>query len=190
MGVDYSSDFEYARHKLCDSIVRYNNEPVFVVAVNNDGATKIHDLLNGKYETVNLKDLDLTPVPLGYCNWDNPTYVTRLPSRSWRQGIRSQTIYSLGHMGNIKSVPFVNMITGIYPKLQECVELVELEEVSGLAFNRKFAIEKMVQGGIAFLYKQKRVGLLDIQKSLFPFIDPKYRYLHETVEEAIYEQQG
>jgi len=189
MAVSYNSDYEYANAKLGGSIVRHNGLPVVVKSVDiGNGRTILKHLLTGASEIVDLKDLDLEPIELGYCNWPFAIYLARLPVRNWRQGLRQDFIYSAHPIENIYSNQFYNMVQGIYPTIMNCVNSIYCEEAFKKAFSKVFALGKTNTTGILdFFYKDYKVGELDINRPLIPKLYPDYKYLTEMVEETIHD---
>lgn len=148
MSVKYKDNM-YANDRLTGTIVRHNNIPVYIDRVSGDGWAYGHSLGGGvpKVIQVQQEELDLTPVPLGNVNeLDSVLFVQRMPKRrDWRQGLRRSnmnvtTVVGLPRDVNLTGRGIVKTIMGIYPHVEECLEMVLCEEVLGRAFSRYFSV--------------------------------------------------
>ena len=187
MTVSYEEDWEYGASKLSGSIVRYNSEPVWVQNVNEDCIATTEHIITGIQQNVPMRDLNLEPIPLGYCNWTIPTYVTRLPQRSWKQGFRSGNMYCLGHPGSISSESFYNMVKGIYPTIDYALDFLSCDDRKGMAFSRKFSILNNKVRGFLLMYKNREVGTV-LGNNGKPELKNKFTYLQEALEQEIYNE--
>ena len=122
MTVSYDNDYEYAHAKLSGSIVRHKGQPVTVFSVNEEGAA-IKNHITLLCNCVPLEELDLTPVPLGYVNLgDGANYLTRIPHRSWKQGVRFGSLHTFSKYVcnfSVEGIELTNTILGRYPKLEK-----------------------------------------------------------------------
>lgn len=141
------SEAEYAQAKLGGTIVRYGNIPVTVLSVSQDGTVIYSVLGSEEHGQCKLKQLDINPVPLGYANLNKSVlYICRRPMRQdWRQGLRKQNMTCPENISiNVQPGTLHNVIKGIYPSYDECVEkLGHYTSVQGIAFNREFAIRRL-----------------------------------------------
>lgn len=124
----YGRDYGYAESRLVDSIVRIakTGEPFWVTHVDQDDGTVEGMLLSEERNArAELDDLNLKPVPLGWCNMTrgNATYLARIPKRrDWRQGIRAETCFSsVVRFANIPHKDLAKCIRGEYPKFSELI---------------------------------------------------------------------
>lgn len=191
MSVCYNSSFDYANNKLSGSIVRLDKDPVLVNQVNTQtGLTSCKILGTKENIAVPLKELNLDPVPLGYCNSVLTSYVYRIPVRNWKQGLRMEFLGSKKYLPDVNSSAFLNMVHGIYPTIEDCCNEILSQECDSKAFHRKFALgrdlKKIYSEDLQFLYKDMVIGVFRFKKSIFPELLPKYQYLKEAVEDAIY----
>jgi hypothetical protein len=139
---------------------------------------------NNTSHSVSLDGLDLTPVPLGFCNLLNTAvWVSRKPVRKyWRQGLGTGNTFI--HDFNGKSHTFPNLvllaktIRGEYPSLDEARSLIGQRAI--VAFHRHFAI-----GSKALYYKNKEVGCA---KDLS--FNKRYDYLSEYFYEEVLNGNG
>lgn len=195
MAVDYSTDLAYANNRLGDSIVLHKGQPVYVVEVRGDegGRAIIRSIPQNNTVGVPLSELDLTPVRLGYVNEDGDAhYAMRVPSRQWRQGLRSSQLISLpsgnwrGRNRITTSSNFANTVVGNYPSPISCYESIVNGEVNGQAFSRSFAIVRTNRRGPSYnlCYKATVVGTAHVGDSrMILTIAPKFSYLTELLEE-------
>jgi hypothetical protein len=191
MSVNYNEDPAYANAKLHDTIVRFEGFPFYVNHISEDGMVRGRKL-GQEGQSCHLSSLDLSPIPLGYVNIDrSTTYLMRVPSRQWRQGIRSSNITSIGgshaslFAGSASS--FVNLVRNIYPTPNDCLDLINNQEVISQAFSRNFAISSINnkgKKGSILLYKSLVVGTVSMGDMRASFnLSPSYHYLSETLEE-------
>lgn len=187
MTISYGNDVDYAQAKLTDSVVKVDNYPVHVLGVETSDSVRVKKLLDKNYFYVKLNDLDLEPLRLGYANYGNEAcYVTRLPQRSWKQGIRNSNMWSPKIRVPIESPSFVNLVLNNYPSLTLCLEYLDCVEVKTIAFSKHFALGLKEKRGFKVFYKNFAVGYLDPQKSWLPKLDDSKQYLKELTEETFY----
>ena len=125
---------------------------------------------------ISLKEIDLTPVKLGYVNFTDyhALYFSRTPIRNWKQGLCVNNLVISGHTDDQINVNFPawelhNTILRCYPSYEECIENSFVT-----AFCPNFATSKE---GILY-HKAKVVGE---GKSLY---DP-YFYLEQHLNECL-----
>jgi len=164
----YGDDWKYAGTRLNGTIVRTKDGvPVEVIRCSQDGAA-IQELLSDRAYMVQLGDLDVSPVPLGYALTDDGLrYVVRKPMRrDWRQGLRSNNYAFIDEVGRVTKNEKVsrkdlaNCILGNYQTASECVKATEI--LPHAVFNRRWAIAKG-----SLLYKNMVVGLVHLK----PFVE-------------------
>lgn len=190
MTVSYVEDPSYASSKLGDSIVSYNGFPHQVLEVSSRGLTVIRDMIGNTNREVGLEDLDLTPFKLGYMNSGRMAhYLMRIPSRQWRQGLRTGLIYSYtgGGLGIFRDpMGFVNMVRGVYPSPGDVFDMLVNDEVDSYAFSRSFRLSKSTHKKPRFFlsWKGRQVGEATMgDRRLNIKLAKDYEYLSEMLEE-------
>lgn len=180
----YGKDYEYANSRLIDTIVRLESEPIHVNQVRRDGKVEYYTLADrGEIKTCDLEDLNLKPVPLGYCNYGKmATYLTRMPMRrDWRQGLRRENMTSISGM-NSNKIPIHQLhhcIVGDFPTLAGA--LGALGKVSSIAWHRHWAVntdnQVTYKGGVV-------VGSV---KDGVVVLNESHQYLKEALAESFHE---
>lgn len=147
-------DQQQAYNYLNSSVVQYQNEPVYVISVDNSnsGLVALIRFLRTNGEThVPITDLDLNLPPLGMINYDNRCcYMARVPVRMWRIGYHPRNIksFSLDRFMNWRvspvsqlmlSRPFYKMLINDYPNLRQA-KLRSMDYQYPVAFCRDTAI--------------------------------------------------
>lgn len=141
----YAEDHQYAHSRLVETIVRLGKEPIWVYQVMPGMMVKYAQLADfDEIKTVHIDKLDLTPVPLGYCNYNKyACYLSRMPMRrDWRQGLRRGNFVSLSGV-DANRIPYEalrQVIVGDFPKFDAAVKAVE--KVSSMAWHRHWAVDK------------------------------------------------
>lgn len=161
----YYDDIEYAQRRLSSTLVRKKNgEPFFISAVVRKGSDTICVGFNPKSEEqhINLKDIDLTPVPLGFANLGNVmAYLCRKPMRKdWKQGLSVNSLVSYGlDKRDFHLLQICDTVLGKYPTLQEAKDFVSVRINNSKAFSRDFGL---INNGknIALMYRKYTVGKL------------------------------
>lgn len=175
---------------LKDSIIRYKGVPVVVNEVLDRprgfmlAICPLTDRFNNKNVSINSKNLDYTPVPLGYCNSEfGAEWLYRRPARSYRQGLHSVNIGArafeeerscVGNKGlYIEEVE--KCIRGVFPSLQEAIKVVR-ETGRSCAFSRSSCIRK--DGRVFF--KSTHVANIDSSSGVLYF-----RWGFESMERIV-----
>lgn len=191
MAVSYAEDPSYAASKLGDSLVSYNGFPHQVLEVTGRGIAIVRDMVQHINRDVPLADLDLTPFRLGYMNSNRMAhYLMRIPSRQWRQGLRSGLIYSATGGGGRDvyrdPVAFINMVRGIYPTPDDALDMLANDEADACAFSRSFALVRSSHKKPRFFlhWKGRQVGEARMGDRRIDFaLDKSFEYLSEMLEE-------
>ena len=192
MAVDYSSDPLYANERLNDTVVMKDNKPVYIYRVNPNGEVLYNPIhrMDQPERSCQLKDLNLLPVKLGYCNLPrNCTYTYRTPSRRYRQGLRNIQFKRLaGVRDNLRVISneMINTYMGIYPTVENCLELIECNEVKSQAFSRHFALKEKQLNGFSLTYKDKLIGHIKYDRGIDINLFDDYSYLNELLENEIH----
>ena len=191
MAVSYDEDISYAQAKLLDSVVSLNGSPVHIVDIESSGRTYVNHVANGVRAVTDLSELDLTPVKLGYANFGRfADYFMRIPSRQWKQGLRSSNVTSPDGRSSRylfqQGASLANMVRGIYPSPADCVDALLNGEAESMAFSRHFSLR--VTGVKKFrlhlLYKSRPVGTAEMGDRRLTFnLLPEFTYLSELLEE-------
>ena len=183
-----------AAMQLDGTIVRYKGNPVTVITVfYEQGAIKtcIASLATGRETTVNLVDLDVKPVPLGYVNLGaTALYTSRVARRRWKAGLDGSNFKGMedgGRLGNVN--PFRHKravsacIKNVYPDLDTCKMLLE-EDKRLVAFSRTLALgaKNEYEEGLPLHYKGSRCGVLN---EGVVELSPAYHYLDKIIERAV-----
>lgn len=170
-------NLEYAQKRLSKTVVRHKDGRVFfitgVVMLEEEKGLFCQGYLinlNKGHEDaiVNLKDIDLTPVPLGYLNFSKKglksvcAWSCRIPIRQcWRQGLLGTNFYGVNHDGSIIDFPPLEVLTRTihnkYPTYKQALEAIKNKEAISIAFSRNFALDKD-----ELFYKGKWVGDRDL----------------------------
>lgn len=181
---------DYAASRLAGTIIQLpSGEPVTVSNCEGRSAgilVHYNELINTmKDGRIRLKELDLTPVPLGFANTQQGVaYLARIPKRSdYRQGLRNSnymSVYGVNH----RTVPTASLYKTITNKYMDFEPV--LDEVTNIgtttAFNREFALAR-VGDDIKILYKWK--GVVGDVVNGIPGLLGAYEYLQESLEEAV-----
>lgn len=179
----YGDDYEYANSRLTETIVRLNGEPVFIHRVGPGMITSYNKLEgDGELQTCMADELDLHPVPLGYCNYNKfACYLTRLPMRrDWRQGLRRGNFMSLTGPA-AERIPYEALrqaIIGDYPTFAKAIEAVK--KVKSVAWHRHWAVD--CHGQLLHKGGERPVGII---RDGTPELDSKYFYLEEALKESL-----
>lgn len=186
-------DVAHANLRLSNTIVRINNYPVFVIEVREDWTVAVQYLGSGKIAELsdirNLKGLDISPVPLGFCqNGHTTSYLMRMPRRRTKQGLAEDSIAT--HDGNGNSVrrsnayskALDNTITGVYPTLKAALSMINAKGFASVGISRNWAIGN-AGDMIYFMYKYYgKVGILKDNRFI---LDEEYSYLQECLDQEI-----
>lgn len=185
----YYDDLDYARKRLDGTLVNTNGgEPFLVDNITIDGSGTMvcygTNLSSDTVETVNLSDIDLSPVKLGFVNiGGRMIYACRKPMRKdWKQGLSLNTLIvyggdkrDLGLRGLTKTV------MGVYPSFGDCVSYVRKTKNRSMAFSRDFGLSD--KGGVTTLmYRKYDVGKL-VGDLLV--LNPQSFFLEQHLAEAL-----
>lgn len=186
--ISYGEDYAYADNRLRNTLISYKGYPVFVRGINGRGVIDGEFIGTRQFNglPIHINDCDVTPIPLGYLNKQGrATYLERIPSRYYRQGLTRDTIYfKNGRRLDLFEKELAKTVQNIYPKFEDCVELVFNNECVSWAFARKFAIGKLRANSkeITLAYRGNSVGRVEDNG---PQLDKKFFFLNESLEEAL-----
>lgn len=195
--VDYTNESSYGTSRMSGSFALIRGKPKYINTIGNDNKVYYGDLntgIEGKVwseKCADLKDMNNSELRLGFVN--NPLrlmYVSRVPSRQWRQGIRQQSLIDLFTLKNVSvSIKgFSETLQGIFPVIGDCMELIECEESKAVAFCNKYAIgKKTVGGGFVLKHRNLNIGTISLSKYNIPNfnLEEEFRFLNEDVEDRI-----
>lgn len=180
----YGKDSEYANSRLCETIVRRGDAPVYVHSVGRNMEVT-YSFLGGldQSHVCDLDELDLHPVPLGYCNYNKyASYLTRIPMRKdWRQGLRRGNYTTINAPISADRIPYdalEQVIKGDYPTYAAALDAVR--KVKSMAWHRHWA----VNNGLEVFYKgsPNPVGNVEEGKVI---LTSRNSYLIEALGEAV-----
>ena len=150
-------NLDYARTKLIGTIVRLDGRAIQIEDLSGKVAY-YHYLTDDEKKQLScpIKDIDITPVELGYINYNVDTYyLTRMPMRrDWRQGLRQLScITPTNKRIDVPMSAVGKAIENIYPKFEEAIEKIG-KGFKSIAFSRNFA----VTSSGAIQYKERFYG--------------------------------
>lgn len=184
----YYDDPEYAARRLNGTLVRHiNGNPFFVSEVFREGDTLMcrgEDYVKGTPESYDLREIDLTPVPLGYVNitGGKAVYVSRKPMRrDWRQGLSPVSLVVHGDGGKFSNFKLLMQpILKQYPSFAKCLEGIGKRNT--FAFSRDFALANR-EGVTRIMYHQYEVGT--VQEGGRVVLDPSKFFLEQHLAESM-----
>ena len=145
----------YAVNRLANTIVRGpDGQPFKVVNIGEKRVVGTR-LIDGVAVDIAYNEMDINPVPLGYCNSrSRAMYLARIPKRQdWKQGLRHENcrvvpdlVEAVDH-GNPVLVDFPKWdkvamtITNQYPSIVDCIKAVSTRKIASWAFHRYFSVD-------------------------------------------------
>lgn len=180
----YGDDHEYAASRLVGTVVRVDQEPVFVHEIRRGMKAVVCNLANLRENyVVDADKLNLEPVPLGMCNYSGVvSYLARVPMRrDWKQGLRKGNFVSLCGLdaGTIPPDVLGNVIKGVYPTFKECVDKIKKGEAKQMAWSREWAIDN--DNNIIHKYD----GVVGVLRKGIPDLKAEFMYLREALQEKL-----
>lgn len=187
---------EYAVARLAGTVIRTIKGIAVRFKMMVDDGVLVSELISGDEKIIPYKELDIDPVPLGYCNFGTrAVYISRTPKRTdWRQGLRVE---------NMRTVPdFIPDIDGesppevkppgdtslgktiqnIYPSLQDCVKAIMNGKIKSIAFDRNFSLDSTFTIHHKGIY---RIGEINPNNPKRIELDPEYWWCKEAFEESV-----
>lgn len=177
------------------TLVKYKDEFVLVVDINERGLVSLFSLETGEVTSKKLDFMDFKPVTerLGYCNIiGHAVYLRRSPSRQHKFGLHSRVLtgnytvhgtreaeIAYREAATFRNKEILKMFKGVYPKLKEALSLIN----SGwqvVAFDRQFAVTEEMQ----VAYKNDVVGRVKDGKILWR---NGYEFLEKAIQGGQYE---
>lgn len=172
--MDAYLNYQDAMMRLNDTICLYEGEPVYVVMSGNDqteAVIRFYDGTSRRSKVINYTDDKFTyhPIRLGYMNiGKNTFYLTRSPVRRQKQGLSQDNIVNQSNT-RISSRWFpskglTHCIQGKYPSLKDALKLLNDRKTKGVAVDRDIALKLADTSTITIYFKERTVGLFDLQK--------------------------
>lgn len=186
------TNIEYARQRLIETVVKVDGKAAMINDLTKT-TVKYTDYITGKNAIAKIDLMDITPVPLGYCNtMALSTYLVRYPVRQdWRQGLRHKTLKTISLQGlRISSdmIPWENVfhtINGDYPKFEETIKaLHDNKQLKAQAYCRDFAIYQ----DMSVVYKEQFVigKVLGLEAyDGFVEIKEEFEWIREAFEASV-----
>lgn len=176
----YGEDWEYADSRLADTVVCHNGRPFHVSHITAVMTAYGTDLVSGKVVEIPARELELTPVKLGYCNFNKKAfYVCRIPSRRYKQGLRKDNMLCKalsGAAARLEYAQLANTIMGVFPDFKKCVASVTA--LHSMAWHRDWAMDK---DGRVYYRGTDIVGSLVEGKVV---LSTQFAYLKEALAEV------
>lgn len=179
----------YAQSRLNETIIRYKDKPVLVIAVSGtDNAITIQyqDLLSDVMGIDGISKFNFDPVPLGYTNHKHYAhYLMRAPMRrDWRQGLRMLNLITPSGESP-RLIPFrtiAQTIIGSFPSLKTTLNTISMKDTKtvSMAFTREFALVKN-----QLEYKGMfMVGEVNLDNGNIK-VNDKFGWVRESLEESL-----
>lgn len=155
----------YAKERVVGTIVRVKGNAASIIEISKTVVSYVR-LVDGNVAAAPIKDLDISPVPLGYCNTNLVCpFIMRAPARQWKQGINLRQLRYSWHENiakfNVDGWMLSDLgrtIDDLFPSYTEAYNNVKQQVVIEQAFDRNFAIAK----NLDIFYKgMYRVGHCD-----------------------------
>lgn len=171
----YGEDYQYAASRLDGTVVRHNNMPVVVHGIRRDGMATLIPLGDANHYVAEARELDCTPVPLGYVNsHGSAIYCQRVPARRYRQGLSEVTLCCTKNGGaRVDPLPVRELkdcILNNYPPYEDAVK-----SLIAVAWHRDWASSMS-----KLFYKGFNVGAI---VDGLPVLEREYTYLEEALHE-------
>lgn len=191
MSICYGNDYEYANDRLRGTVITYKGHPIHVERIRGGGLVEGFFLATNRFngERIHLNDCDLSPIRLGYINLKrDAVYITRMPQRQYRQGLNQRQIVLSKKKRNmpprlIFSKPLTDMLSDRYPDIDTCLDLLQNDEKTSVAFSKKFSLTKDNRKSIGLEYRGKIVGRVNNSDNDI-VLEKKFLFLKELLEEV------
>lgn len=186
----YGTDVEYANKRLQHTLV-YSSKKKDLVYIQGvienpeQGVQIVANLVSDIKAPLDLspEDIDLEPIPLGYCfltKKQKSIFLTRIPMRSaYRQGLALNCMNFSGfNKSDLELKDLFMPAFNSYPTLDSAKKAIK--KFSSMPFSRHFALDNKEQ----VLYRGRwAVGRLDAKG--YPILDSKYGYLQQHLDSLI-----
>lgn len=186
MSWSYGDDYEYANSRVSDTIITHNGKPFYVYEIRADLNAYGYYLNQTPDDSilVQCQEIDLTPVRLGYANADQVVYVSRIPARRYKQGLRRDCVNKVkmggaGYGHNLSDITLFELIMGVYPPFKDVLFKARTQGVGG-AWARSWAMDVKLR----VWYKgTDHVGNVSAEGVLK--LKPEFEFLKEAFEESL-----
>lgn len=186
----------YASNRLLNTIVRGpDGLPLKIMAI-ADKRVAGNRLIDGHAVEFKYSEMDINPVPLGYCNSrSRAVYMSRIPKRQdWKQGLRHENCRAIADMVESHDgdhQPLIDFprwdviaktIQGEYPSIEDAVKAVSSKKVVSWAFSRHFSVD------LDFFLHYKgifKIGTIDPQNPRKFQLKDQFWWAKETLEESL-----
>lgn len=188
MPINFSHNISLARERLPGSYISLSDlTPIYVADVDSGGGVEYRVSGGNEFKVGNLEEMNFSPIQLGYVNSAGSVgYICRMPSRHWRHGVRNNTVYIRNNTGarvSLDDPGLVNTSRGVFPSLDEAMDLVENGEARYTAFSRHYAIGHYRQG-LSLFRKTTLVGKVSlVGQSPTLELSDRYGFLSDELKE-------
>lgn len=185
-------DVNHANLRLSGTIVRLGDLPIYISEVNEDWSVRAKYLISYKDlripDLLNSEALDISPVPLGFCQMgETCSYLMRMPRRRTKQGLSEDSINAHDGPRNFimeskaYSQSLGNTIINNYPPLAAAIKMLGKGFYSvGIA--RNWALYRHGTRTLLLYKYYGQVG--ELANGVFSLTE-EYRYLQESLDEEL-----
>lgn len=173
----------YTQGRFNNTIVMHNGLPTMVTEIDRDLQCICRNMEGGFRANLTDEKFSFAPIPIGYVgNRENLTFLSRNPSRQWKQGIspNSLTPNTRNFSYNVESLVmnsvFVGTAKGNYDKIGESHKYSLHYKV----LSRTIAITDMNKQDGAITYRGKIIGTIEGKDAL---LMGRQKFLLESLEE-------
>lgn len=193
-------EFEYGLTRTKNTIIMGKDGVPYYIHSGDEDEYEVRGFPMKEGQYANAKNLGvgwdffsfLSP-KLGYANLPNKrsaTYVSRMASRHYKQGLSPQNIKGHPFQVGLLTHSLYNTIMNKYPSSLVAYEKVICKEVVSWAFCRNFAFSYYGDNAdkTYLLYREKRVGTAKYNPhaNVINFtLDPEYSFLEEILQESV-----
>lgn len=184
----YDDDLEYAKKRLEGTLIRKSDGHPFIVdQVSVESKVMVcfgTDMASGVIETLPLSQLDLTPVKLGFVNYNGKmVFVCRKPMRKdWKQGLSLNSLVVYGSdKRDIGLRSLTKTVMNDYPSLADCISYLKKTKNRSMAFSRDFGLASRGEETL-LVYRKYEVGKL-IEGRLV--LNPDKFFLEQHLAEVV-----
>lgn len=184
----YQDDLDYARKRLEGTLVRKTNGNPFIVdQVLLEGTTMVCfgvDLTSEITETIPLANIDLTPVKLGFVNYNGKmVFACRKPMRKdWKQGLSLNSLVVYGtDKRDIGLRSLTKTVMNNYPSVADCVAYLKKTKNRSMAFSRDFGLSNRGEE-VLLVYRKYEVGKLTDGRLV---LNPDKFFLEQHLAEVV-----
>lgn len=190
--IHYGDDFEYASSRLRNTVVKFDDNPVYVVEISDSEVYgTVSNMWGGDEKQVHPKDLDLSPIPLGFVNWGRTAgFLSRMPTRYYKQGLCNNNVNWSLYAGQLYSKNTFRTMKQIFPKAIECLEGLVCGEIFRRGISNSFAIEANEDNFEQPLLRfcddiVGHVSLSGDGKNINYILDDEFKFLNEVLEKEV-----